>query len=240
LSFSSTGVSPEDVIEGYAGALQGPKLIESSANGKIRTLVHSDGRILTAVRAMKRGPDSHETIVQKMHSTKLRNEISPASAAELAEFAPLLASIRNADGTERERNELAARVLKDAAMLKAAEHETQARLRAPRRDKAGFDVPGVPRYPGSVRVSSMAMEDGKIQIVRYATDASADMITSYYKHALEPEGWAPDSVSELAREQNAGAEQQHLLYTHRSGASLNLLVTPSRRSGTSSVTVMVQ
>lgn len=239
VSFSSTGASAEEVIESYAKTLRGGKLVESVDGGKVLSLYHSDGLMLTGVRAMPSGPGDSSTIVQKIHSVKVGREQQPPISAEVAEVASMMSRLKASAASPEEARRQGMELLQGMADQAAANKEVQSRYTVPAQDRPGFDVPSVPRFPGSVRVSAMALEDGKVQIVRYLTDADAEMVMRFYRHALEAEGWQSDAVSDLASQQDSGAEQQHMVYSNGS-ASLNLIATPASRPGLTSVTAMVQ
>ena len=69
------------------------------------------------------------------------------------------------------------------------------------RDAKGKDVPGVPRYPRSVRISSVQM--GKLKNASYKTSDRKEDILYYFEKTMGRHGWKKFEISEKARKQAA-------------------------------------
>lgn len=235
LSFSSTGASVDEVIEAYAAYLPGPDLVEATADGHEKTLYHSDGISLTAIRAIPVGPNESGTVVQKVFAMRnLQRPGARADLSQLGDLAPILADLqdqsRNGEDGRKAAREGFKALLADAARLSKQRS-------VPREDVPGFDLSDVPRYPSAVRVASMALEDGRIQIVSYHTDASADMVAQFYRAEAPADGWDVDPVTAKASE--GLATVAHLTF-YRNEVSLNVIATPEETGGGCAVTVMLQ
>src|SRR5207244_12930766 len=133
-----------------------------------RMLTHSAGHSGTAVRAMPIGLDRPGTMVQKVFALKRPQPrtVDPQALAQVPELAPLLDVLQDKSLSDHEKQDLAAALARQ--MLAGAKARRNALPKAVlKEDRPGFDLPGVPRYPGALRNSSMALEDGAIQILRY-------------------------------------------------------------------------
>jgi hypothetical protein len=66
----------------------------------------------------------------------------------------------------------------------------------PTADVPGDDVPGLPRYPGSVRVEyGSEITDGLATTqARYAVTAELDAVREFYRHAFQTQGWSEVDV----------------------------------------------
>jgi hypothetical protein len=236
VSFSTTAVSTEEVIEAYSRVLAGGKLVESAGDGQVRTLYHSDGTKLTVVRAMPVGGESG-TLVQKVFAIKSPRRSADAlqDLPELPDLARLAATLKDRSPARAEDRKAAEEVVRDLWTARTRATSGQ-RLRE---DRPGFDIEGVPRFPGALRDSSMALEDGHIQIARYLVEEEPESVAHYYRNALPESGWSADPVAAAAAEDSRGSDARHLVYS-KGETSLNVLVTPSDAAGRTAVTVMVQ
>jgi hypothetical protein len=237
VSMSQTSASSEAVIEAYARSLPGTKLVESTEDGQERTLYHSDGATLTAVRAMPMGGGQSGTLVQKMHTVK--NPRRSGGLEAMPELTGLAAGVLAA--VQDRSPEGAARRTAVSEVLQRLWNERRHMAPGTRRrqDRPGFDIEGVSRFPGAVRLGSMALEDGTIQIVRYAANAEPDSVVGYYGQALPAEGWVADTIAAAVAEESGTAENRHMIFT-RGEATLQVMVTPLDSMGRSAVTVMLQ
>jgi len=71
-----------------------------------------------------------------------------------------------------------------------------AALRKMGKDTPGRDIPGIPRYPGSVRV--MSTEYGLMDIAVYATTDTKQQVLSFYKSQMVSQGWKQLQLDSLA------------------------------------------
>jgi len=79
--------------------------------------------------------------------------------------------------------------LENAESRSPARIPVQIELRRPMpdRERAGRDIPDVPRYPGSVRY--MTLEKGISHMVRYKAAGSREAVMRYYTRTLPGKGW---------------------------------------------------
>jgi len=68
--------------------------------------------------------------------------------------------------------------------------------RLPARDVSGADIPGLPRYPGSVRVAYVREPQGELvwTEVEYLTEARLERVREFYRDAFRTKGWAVGDV----------------------------------------------
>lgn len=59
-------------------------------------------------------------------------------------------------------------------------------------DSPGEDLEFVPRYPKSIRVSNVKMDDGKKVALAYLSQDTEDKIADFYLQFMGPEGWSLD------------------------------------------------
>jgi hypothetical protein len=241
VSFSSTRASAAEVVEAYGRALAGPKLQESSPDGSVQSLYHYDGQRLTAVRAMPFGPSQAGSMVQKVHSVRPAREVPPSVGAVLgmAELSAAAHGPTDAQAPPERRLQELQRLRHALVGSLRRGLSAAAEAREGRGDRPGFDLQGVPRYPGAVRLSSIAIDDGKLQVVRYRVGADAESVAYHFVRSLPGHGWTPDPVSEAALSAGASDGAHHLVF-RQGNAALDVLVTSGERSGSTSVTVMLQ
>lgn len=62
----------------------------------------------------------------------------------------------------------------------------------PAEDVLGKDIPGMPRYPGSVRIAYASDDFGKLIVteVEYLTPARLDAVREFYRDVFRAEGWS--------------------------------------------------
>ena len=89
-------------------------------------------------------------------------------------------------------------------------------------DVEGEDVPGLPRYPGSVRIDYFRTEQAGSTSVgnTYLTGASRDEVVEYFEGTLPEADWTINAILE----QNG----ESILNATREAMTLQLVVTPSK------------
>ncbi len=109
--------------------------------------------------------------------------------------------------------------MKDIAEEAPAEETAQEGIRPPILDVAGEDIPGVPRYPGSVRISQTRADDGERTLTtsQYIASVGFDEIFRFYKEELPANGWI--NITEMQ------AEDLFLLHGYKEGAEAQISIS---------------
>ncbi len=242
LSFSSTSASKDEVIDAYSQYLEGPKLVEVAGKGAVKTLFNFDGNAITVIRAMDLGERGSGSFVQKLYTVKKnlgRNLTPEEMLASMPELAPTIEAVSDEKLTMSERIQLGLKLLK--TMFPLENHPSKSRIaRMPEKDAPGYDLFDESRYPGAVRRSSMALEDGRIHIVRYVTRSTPDAVQRYYLQSLPAAGWAPDPTLVMAQAKNGSSDPYQLLFQKTGGETLNITIAPSSKGQRTDITVMYQ
>ena len=98
------------------------------------------------------------------------------------------------------------------------------------KDAPGNDVPGVPRYPGSIRVSAVSFSGMKN--ASYMSQDEKEKILSFYETEMPAQGWKNHGVGDLAKQKaadllggNNGLAQSEFLFFEKKDNFCGILIT---------------
>lgn len=122
-----------------------------------------------------------------------------------------IALIAGRRGTEEDR--------KNITEETPVEEASQEGIRPPILDVAGEDIPGVPRYLGSVRISQTRADDGERTLTtsQYIASAGVDEIFRFYREKLPANGWI--NITEMQ------IEGLSLLHGYKEGAEAQVSIS---------------
>lgn len=97
------------------------------------------------------------------------------------------------------------------------------------KDVPGSDVPGVPRYPSAVRISSVSY--GEMKNASYTSQDEKEKILSFYKAQMPAYGWKNPGVEAQAKQkigemfgEDSGIAQSGLLFFENKNMLCNIVV----------------
>ena len=96
-----------------------------------------------------------------------------------------------ASGPQRAETVTEADSTREAASEQVASRSSEPTVRVPSEDAPGREIPGLPRYPGSVRVEYERGQRGSLEMVRarYLTRDGLDAVRGYYRGVFRAEAW---------------------------------------------------
>jgi|GEM_PF-1936341 len=104
-----------------------------------------------------------------------------------------------------------------------------------KRDAAGSDLPGVPRFPGSIRILSAEERGMPQRLAVYEGVGSPDTATLFYKARMETLGWAEDhEFARLAQRQGKRA----LKFDNVAGREVMLDLSDAPQAGVTIVAML--